>query len=289
LDLEPIGTKERAVVLRLPTGEALAPKPNAASILTEGMRAELRARALRGGERGGYAARCTLDRFAVRDEVKLAGAGRLAALYVDASCEVERLADHAVAWKGELRGRAAALGTTSPLAPSLPLVQSLVDRMVSDAAREMASDLAIRVLGLEAGPSARVFADDAARATGAGIDDGPLGAAALAQTITPEVTKAKKDEAAATRAAAWNAIAMNGEEPLDELALDDDEMVRFYQYKALARAGTPEALAQLRAAAPREEDSLLAELVKDSLGSVGIGVARRTNATSVTHGTTTSP
>jgi len=83
--------------------------------------------------------------------------------------------------------------------------------------------------------------------------------------------------------------AMNGDAPTGGLALDDDEQVRFYQYKALARAGTPEALAQLRAAAPREEDSLLAELVKDSLASVGIGLSRRTNAASVTSGATTSP
>jgi hypothetical protein len=289
VDLDPIATRPAAAVLRLPSGESIATKPDAAEILTSAIRAELRARALRGGEPEGYSVQCTLDRFAVRDETKLAGAGRLAALYVDASCDVQRTADRALAWRGELRGRAAAVGMTSPLAPTLPLVQSMVDRMVSDAAREMAADLVVRVLDLEAGPSARVFADDAARASAAGIDDGPLGAAALSEEATPEVKAAQKDDSAATRAAAWNAVAMSGALDTAGFVPDGDDQVRFYQYKALARAGTSAALDQLRAAASRDEDTLLVELARDALASGGLGPPRRTNASTVTNGTTTRP
>jgi hypothetical protein len=290
IDFAPMTARRGAVVLKMETGESIAPQPDPAAVLTDAIRGELRARALRGGDPGGYAVQCSLDRFAVRSEKKLAGAGRFAALYADATCEADRASDRVTVWRGVLRGRAAAVGTTSPLAPALPLVQALVDAMVSDAAREMASDLAVRVLALTARPSSRVFADEAARASLAGIDDGPLGGAALAEEATPEVAKAKGDEAPATRAAAWNAVAMAADAiAMESIAFDEDERVRFYQYKLLARVGTPAALDQLRDAAARDGDSLLVELANDAIASRGIGLPRRAKASIVTNGATTSP
>jgi len=51
----------------------------------------------------------------------------------------------------------------------------MIDRMMSDAAREMASDLLVRVLGLTGVPSARAFEDEQQQKEIAGIDDGDLG------------------------------------------------------------------------------------------------------------------
>jgi hypothetical protein len=240
--------------------------------------------------------KCALERLAMRDESSLVGAKRFATLYVDASCEVQRAADKAIAWRGALRGRTCTAEGTSPLSRDKGILQVLLDRMISDASREMASDLAVRVLGLDGKPSERSFASEEQRASIGGLDDGPLGDATLSQRVTPaELTRALRDEARLTRAAGWNARAMAagpGEPWSTEgpVALDDDDLVRFYQYKALARQASPATLAQLRVAAATEGDALLRELVKDSLASGGLGLARPAkNASAVTSGATTSP
>jgi hypothetical protein len=60
----------------------------------------------------------------------------------------------------------------------------------------------------------------------------------------------------------------------EKMHLDDDPLVRFQQYKALARLGTPGSLEQLRAMAEKEDDALLSEFVRDAIASGGIGLVR---------------
>jgi hypothetical protein len=294
VDVEPITTSSKAIV-ETPSAP-LASSP--ALVLTSGIAAELGARALHGGEPGGYQMRCVLERFAVRVASDISDARAIAAVYVDLRCDAVRASDRVLVWRGMLRGRSAAAATTTLSADS-GLVQQMLDRAMSDVSRELASDLVLRVLGLRAGPSQRVFADqDEAKARG-GLDDTPFGALALSEAGTaPPVgaeEMAKLDVVG--RAAAWNAIAMGagpGEPWLagDRLRLDDEAFVRFQQYKALARLASPRSLSELRAAADTESDKLCAELVKDALQSGGVGVARSsraTNASAVTNGTSTSP
>jgi len=234
----------------------------------------------------------------VRVQSDISDARAIAAVYVDLSCEAIRARDRVMVWRGMLRGRSAASAATGLSADS-GMIQQLLDRAMSDVTRELASDLALRALALESGPSQRVFADqDAMKATG-GLDDSPYGALALGEVGTsPPVPFEEMDKLdVVPRAAAWNAIAMGagpGEPWLagDRMRLDDEAFVRFHQYKALARLGSQRSLGELRAAADLESDKLLAELVRDALQSGGIGLARSvrpTNASAVTNGTTIKP
>jgi len=254
--------------------------PGPASVLTAAMNGELAGRALHGGERGGYSVRCTLDRFALRHHASVTEGRALLALYADLSCEARRTADGAAVWRGELRARTCS--AESHLLGSDPGTHGrLANRALSDAARELASDLAIRVLGLAAEPSARVFADEGEQRSAAGLDDSPFGPAALSETSASmdAAMRATRDHDAELRAAAWNVVAMAAG-PGDAwqagatLSLDDDELVRFVQYKALARLGTPAAMAQLSSAAAREDDPVLSELVADAIKTGGTGLPR---------------
>jgi len=272
VDLDPIET--RGVV----QGDFAPPGP--AAVLTASMSQELAGRALTGGDAGGYTVRCVLDRFAVRPETHVTENAELLALYADLFCEAKRANDGVLVWRGELRGRACEEGT-NVLGTSVGVTQSLVNRALSDAAREMASDLALRALGLRAVPSTRVFADEAQQHTASGLDDTPWGAAALEESpgAVDHALRTLDARDATLRAAAWNVVAM-ASSPGDpwlageKLALDDEPLVRFVQYKALARHGGDVALAQLKSAADKEGDRLLVELARDSLASGGIGIAR---------------
>jgi hypothetical protein len=295
VEVEPIATRD-GVVATVESGEAITAHPDPAAVLTEGIRAEIAGRALRGGEPGGYEVKCTLDRFAVRDD-KGVTSRTLTTLYADAQCDVVRASDGRIAWRGEIRGRACARGGSTFDRGSTGL-QRLIDRMMSDAAREMASDLVVRVMGLTGMPSARVFADEEARSDFSGIDDSDLGPAALAGRILDRAAldRALGDSKAGVRASAWNVVAMSvgpGDTwPLgDTFVGDDDVRVRFHQYKALAREASAATMVQLQAAADAEKNSLLSELARDSLASGGIGVPRsvRAKASTVTNGTTTRP
>jgi hypothetical protein len=272
VELESIAAKGPVV------GEFAAPGP--AAVLTAAVKSELDGRALHGGEAGGYAVRCALDRFAVRSRSSMTESQEMLALYADLSCEARRAGDGATVWRGELRGRVAeAAGNV--LGSDANTRQRLLDRALSDAAREMASDLALRALGLAAEPSARVFADEAQQRAGAGLDDSPYGPAAL-QERAESVGAAMRgldEHDAAMRAAAWNVVAMAagpGDAWLagETMKLDEDPFVRFEQYKALARLGSATSLRQLRGALDKEEDALLAELVGDALSTQGIGLPR---------------
>jgi hypothetical protein len=272
VDIEPIATTGVIV------GDYMAPGP--AAVLTAAMSGELRGRALHGGEPGGYAVRCSLDRFALRTHSSVTDAQETLTAYADLSCEAKRVKDGAIVWRGELRGRTCA-SEPNVLGSDAQTTQRLADRAASDLAREMASDLAIRGLSLVAAPSARVFADADQQRVQTGLDDSPFGPAAL-QEAGGDVTaalRATKDTSAGVRAAAWNVIAMSAGpgEPWvagAALQLDDDARVRFVQYKALARLGSAAAMAQLAAAAAKEGDPLLAELLSDSIKSGGIGLTR---------------
>jgi len=272
VQLDPIATGAAV------TGEFVPPGP--AAVLTAAMSSELAGRALRGGEPGGYGVRCTLDRFALRTRSSVADSQEMMALYADLSCEARRRHDGAVVWRGELRGRTCA-AADNVLGSDSSTTLRLANRVMSDAAREMASDLAVRALALKADPSARVFADEAQQRSTAGLDDTPFGPAALEESpeAVPRAMRAAADHDATVRAAAWNVVAM-ASGPGDpwvageKLDLDEDPLVRFVQYKALARLGDATALHELRGAAQREEHSLLAELLKDSLATGGIGLAR---------------
>jgi hypothetical protein len=272
VDLDPIET--RGVV----RGDFAPPGP--AAVLTAAMSQELVGRALTGGEAGGYAVRCALDRFLVRSETRLTENVERLALYADLSCEAKRANDGTAVWRGELRGRACEEGT-NVLGTNVGVTQRLVNRALSDAAREMASDLALRALGLRAIPSTRVFADESQQQSAAGLDDTPWGAAALEEnpSAVDHALRTLDSRDTTLRAGAWNVVAMasSPDDPWlagEKLALDDEPLVRFVQYKALARHGGEVALAQLRSAADKEGDSLLVELARDALASGGIGVAR---------------
>ena len=288
--------------------------PDAAAALTAGMRAEIGGRALEGGDPGGTSVTCTLDRLAVRDSTSVT-TSTFAVLYVDLACDAVRATGGALVWRGELRGRGCAR-TLTGFARGASGLQTLLDRTMSDVARELASDLLVRALGLRStATSARVFDDEAESADIAGVDDGALGKAALAEDLTSLATAASVDGGAAgmlaaladpktgRRAQAWNALAMASGPgdpwPLDKaVARDGDERVRFYQYKALAREASPAALAELQAAVRDDGGSLASEMARDALASGGLGLPRRANGagtngsvngSAVTNGTTTSP
>jgi hypothetical protein len=272
VQLEPINTKGTV------TGDFAAPGP--AAVLTAAMSTELAGRALHGGEPGGYSVRCALDRFAVRSHASMTEGDEMLTLYADLSCEARRVKDDVVVWRGELRGRACE-SAANVLGSDASTTQRLADRAISDAAREMASDLALRALGLLAAPSARVFADEAQQRLGAGLDDTPYGPAALEENpaAVEGAMRGIGERDVTLRAAAWNVVAMAagpGDPWMagDKLQLDDEPQVRFVQYKSLARLGSPTAMSQLRAAAPKEEEGLLAEFLSDVLRSQGIGVPR---------------
>ena len=180
-------------------------------------------------------------------------------------------------------------------------LQRLIDRMMSDVTREMASDLVVRVLGLRSGKSTRVFRTESEREGLQGLDDGELGAATLAE----QVRRATVDQALGTgdaeaRAAAWNAVAM-AVGPGDAWPLgatfvrDGDARVRFYQYKALAREASAATLAQLSGRGARPEGGpaplrarrRLALERRDRLSAQP--QAQGEAETPVTNGTTTSP
>jgi hypothetical protein len=295
VDLEPLGTRRGA------EGDSTVDwgHPPPAVALTAGMQSELAARALEGGDTGGYRVTCVLDRFALRSFARFAGTGATLTLYADLGCAAERAADRVAIWRGALRARAIASAGAAPGTDS-GLVQKLADRVMSDASRELASDLVVRVLGLGGAPSARVFPDEATRARTAGVDDSPFGPAALAEAID-RVANAEgrglglstRDLDPATRAGAWNAIAMAAGpgDPLyaGDVTPDEEPVVRFYQYKALARAASAASLGRLRDLAAHEHEAYLAELASDALATGGIGVPRRTNASAVTNGATIKP
>ncbi len=298
VQVEPMQTSPKS---RIASPVAFLP-PDPAPVLTSALSSELGGRALHGGEPGGYVARCSLDRFAIRSHANLSATHALTVLYVDLGCEVMRALDRKRVFRGELRGRAATTSATL-FAGDAGSMETRANRMLSDAAREMASDLAVRALGLEGTPSARVFPNEDASQRLAGIDDTPLGASALGESPASVVgaLAALRNGDTATRAAGWNVAAMAAG-PGDpwlagpSLILDDDPYVRFYQYKALARSGTAEGLAELRRALGEEEEALLAEFIGDSLASSGIGLARRpgsvvppASASPATSGSTTRP
>ncbi len=276
VDLEPIGVRDGAQ--ESTTVDLAHPAP--AEVLTSGMQSELAGRALSGGEPGGYRTRCILQRFALRASVGLAAMNAVATLYVDLRCTIERLADQKEVWRGALAARAMARASGA-FASESRLIQRLADRVMSDASRELASDLAVRVLGLEGAPSSRVFGDEAARDDASGVDDTSLGSLALAEAPDriPPILPSVHDVEPTTRAAAWNAIAMSAGPDTPWYAglvvLDDEATVRFYQYKALARRASANSLAQLRDAVEREEETWLVELVKDALATGGLALVRR--------------
>jgi hypothetical protein len=277
LDLEPITARSGAEA----ASTVALGHPGPAEVLTGGMQSEIAGRALEGGDPGGYRVRCALDRFALRTYVGLAGTSAVATLYVDLGCSVERVADRITVWRGALRGRAMARDGTA-LGTESALVQRLADRTMSDASRELVSDLVVRVLSLGGVPSTRVFPDEQARAASAGIDDTVFGPAALTEASdrAPSVGSSLGPiDKTTAQAASWNAIAMAAgpEDPpfASAVTFEDDPVVRYYQYKALARQGSAQAMGQLKDALPREEEAWLAELVKDTLAIGGIGLARR--------------
>jgi hypothetical protein len=295
VDLDPITTRKGAE----DDSNVSWSHPPPAEALTAGMQSEIAARALEGGEPGGYRVKCSLDRFALRSFPRLAGTGATLTLYIDLACDAQRRDDDVQIWRGPLRARAIAAAGAVPGTDS-GIAQKLADRVMSDASRELASDLVVRALGLGGAPSARVFADEATRTRTAGVDDSPFGPAALAESIDRVASSegrglglSTRDLDPATRAGAWNAIAMSTGpgDPLyaGDVTPDEEPVVRFYQYKALARASSKTSLGRLRDLLAREDEPYLAELAKDALATGGIGVPRRTNASAVTNGTTTSP
>jgi hypothetical protein len=296
VEIEPIADASAAAV-----AGAYAP-PGPAAVLTAAMNADIAGRALEGGEPGGYKVRCALDRFAVRWRAALAEGSELVILYADLSCEAHRSSDGVTVWRGEIRGRAAASGPNL-ISSDADVTQRLTDRALSDASREMAGDLTVRALGLVGEASARVFGDEGQLRDTGGLDDTPYGAAALTENASSVegAMRALGEHDAPMRAAAWNVVAMAAG-PGDPwgagatMSLDDDAFVRFAQYKALGRLGSPAAMDRLGQALGREDHPLLVELLRDVMASHGIGVARKgydprggTNARPATKGTTAIP
>ncbi len=274
IEIEPIADARPSAIV----GDFAAPGP--AAVLTTALTGELAGRALRGGEPGGYHVHCALDRFAIRSRAALTEGTELLLLYADSSCEARRAVDRAVVWRGELRARTAA-SAPNIISSDASVTQRLADRAMSDAGREVASDSAVRALGLLGEPSARVFGDEAQFHAAGGLDDSPYGAAALQENVASVegAMRSMGEHDATMRAAAWNVAAMAAGpgDPWsagEKMTLDDDSLVRFVQYKALARLGSEAARARLGQAAQKEGDPLLAEFLRDSLASGGIGLAR---------------
>ncbi len=296
VEMDPIADASPSAV----AGDFTPPGPSA--VLTAAMTAEIAGRAFEGGEAGGYRVRCALDRFAVRWRAAISEGSELLILYADLSCEAKRAADGATVWRGELRARTAESGPNL-IASDADVTQRLVDRAVSDAGREMASDLAVRALGLTGQPSARVFGDEGQLRDVGGLDDTPYGTASLGESPTSVAgaMRGMGEHDGAMRAAAWNVAAMaagpgEGWAAGARMTLDDDAFVRFEQYKALARLGNEAAMARLAQALGQEDHPLLAEFLRDAATSHGIGVARKgycgsagTNASPATKGTTARP
>jgi hypothetical protein len=275
VDIDPIADGAPGSV----AGDYAAPGP--AAVFTGALKAEIEGRALEGGDAGGYGVRCKLDRFAVRSHTALAEGVERVAVYADLSCEARRTADGVTVWRGELRARTAASGP-NVISSDADVTQRLTDGAMSDASREMASDLAVRALGLYGPPSARVFGDEGQLHDIGGLDDTPYGADALAEK-TAAVEGALRglgEHDARMRAAAWNVAAMAAGpgDPWnagDSMTLDDDALVRFVQYKALARLGSAEALDRLGQALSREDEPLLAEFLRDVVATRGTGFPRK--------------
>ena len=294
VELEPISVAADAHP-EVPGARNFEP-PGPAHVLSAGMTTELLARALEGGDPGGYVARCRLGRFAMRTKTESTIGRTLASLYVDLACEVRRKADKTTVWRGALRGRGFAAADSSVFLNDDQMLQSLADRLMSDVSRELASDLAIRVLALKSKPSGRVFANEEAERDSAGIDDSMIGSTALLET--EESAKAAagslRDRDPAVRAAAWNVVAMAAG-PDEEWAggvedhIDDDAFVRFFQYKAFARHGSRATLSALRRALKAEPHALLEEFLKDVLGGEALFVRGGRKASAETNGTTTNP
>jgi hypothetical protein len=296
VDVEPMPDATAAAI----AGDVAPPGP--AAVFTAALNAEIGGRALEGGEPGGYKVRCVLGRFAVRSHAAFAAGSELVVLYADLSCEAQRASDGATVWRGALRGRTAA-AAPNVISSDVDVTQRLVDRAMSDAVREMAADLTVRALGLAGAASARVFGDEAQMRATAGLDDTPYGPAALLESpaSVEGALRAIDEHEAMMRAAAWNVAAMAAGpgDPWragDRMVLDGDPLVRFVQYKALARLGSAAAMGRLGEAAEHEDDPLLAEMLRDCLSSRGVGVPRRVyvsrgamNASPVTNGTTASP
>jgi hypothetical protein len=244
------------------------------------MNAELAGRALHGGELQGYAVSCTLDRIVLREHADMTDSEAMVVLYVDLSCEAKRVSDGVPVWRGALRGRTCS-SAPNLIASDKSTSQRLADRAFSDASREMASDLAVRALALAGEPSGRVFTDESAQRAVAGLDDSPYGPAALLENpaAVPGALRSLGEHDTAMRAAAWNVAAMAagpGDPWMagERMMLDDDPLVRFEQYKALARLGSANAKQQVIVAIEKEGDVLLVEFLRDVLASGGIGLPR---------------
>ena len=170
----------------------------------------------------------------------------------------------------------------------------------------MASDLAVRALGLHGPPSARVFGDEGQLHDIGGLDDTPYGADALAEKAAAVggALRGLGEHDARMRAAAWNVAAMAAGpgDPWnagETMTLDGDALVRFVQYKALARLGSVDALDRLGQALPKEDEPLLVELLRDAVAARGIGFPRKgydarggasgAKASAATKGTTARP
>ena len=176
-------------------------------------------------------------------------------------------------------------------------MQRMIDRMMSDAAREMASDLLVRVLGLASVPSARAFEDEQQQKEIAGIDDGALGTAALAERILDHAAldRALADRQATARAAAWNVVAMAWVPATHGRSATRSSPTGRDRPLLPVQGAGPRSVGRLarsaREAAAREEGALLLEMARDALASGGIACPRspRAKASAVTNGTTTSP
>lgn len=274
------------------------PPPN--DVLTSAISSELDARALRGGEPGGYIVQCKLDRFAFRTDTELRHA--IAVLYADLNCSMFTKSDHALTWRGELRGRGMTGGPKNAFDHEDDMWQAYADRTMSDMVRELATDIAVGALHLQQTVGARAFANEDAEHQTAGVNDSPLGPVALSgdphaalRDAIPEL----RSRVAGMRATAWNAVAMASSPDAPwiggvDTVLDDDAFVRFFQYKALARHGSRATLLELRRAIKRENQDLLKEFLKDAVESDGLGFPRNIRApaeaqTTTINGDDTSP
>lgn len=298
IDFQPISLPSESDPV-VPGDYALTPPPPN-DVLTSAISSELNSRALKGGASGGYVVQCKLDRFALRMDTELRHA--IAVLYVDLNCSMFVKSDHALVWRGELRGRGMTGGPKNAFDHEDDMWQAYADRIMSDVVRELATDIAVGALHLQQTVSARAFANEDAEHQTAGVNDSPLGPVALSGDValaTRDAVPELRSRVAGIRATAWNAIAMASSPDSAwiggvDTVLDDDAFVRFFQYKALARHGSRATLLELRRAHKRENQDLLKEFLKDAVESDGLGFPRniRTPAdtqTTTTNGDDTSP
>lgn len=282
------------------TGSTNEVGPDVARVLASEMATELSASAPRLPNRPNHVASCKLERFCIQEDWSRRQDWHLLIAYADVICDVRDASESVTNWRGLIRGRAAAA-----LSPSVDFPERgsriLVDRAIADLGRELASDLLVASLDDRPLATERIFRQPEAKVVFGGVLDAPRANLALVQDAerARELVEST-DKSPAAMARHWNAIGLlagGGRPWLGGIRtnLSSDALVRFFQYKALARHASPATLRELERASAEEPISILQVFALDAVASSGLAPVgrharpQRVSASRKTTGTTTNP